>query len=327
MNHEIYDSCPPGERRCRAAAPPGDCPDLRINDNASLRFDAALAMLAIVALLMVVATVGRAAEPPAAQSARTIVFLGGAKTHGPGAHEHLRGVQLLKQCVETAENVPPVKTRIYLDAWPTDDGELDRAATIVLMWEGWGQHLVHRRNAAKVQRLDELFKRGTGLVCFHAATAVEDNVESYLLDWTGGNKKIGYSLHPMARNIDVALAAPEHPICQGVRPMRFAEEEFYCKIFFRPGDQRVTPLLTAMLPPGQPQKQVIGWACQRADGGRAFACTGPHYHASFQDDDFRRLVLNAILWTAKIDVPEGGVRSSVSSDDFRPATPRKPAKQ
>ena len=149
-----------------------------------------------------------------------------------------------------------------------------------------------------------------GLVCFHAATAVEDAVEGQFLDWVGGNKKIGYSLHPMARNISLALPSAEHPVCRGVQPMKFLEEEFYCKILFRPGDKRITPILTAGPPPERPEVQVVGWTCERAGGGRAFACTGPHYHASFQNDGFRRLALNAILWTAKIDVPEGGVRSS-----------------
>jgi type 1 glutamine amidotransferase len=252
----------------------------------------------------------RAAEPESGRLAKTIVLFGGVKTHGPGEHEHLKGAQLLKTCIETASNVPQVKTLIYLDTWPEDPSELDSAATIVLMWEGWEQHLVSRRSAEKARKLEQLMKRGVGWVCFHAATAVENGVEHYYLDWVGGNKKAGYSLHPMARNISLALPAPGHPVCRGVRPMTFPEEEFYCKLLFRAGDKRITPILTAMLPPEQPERQVVGWVCERADGGRAFACTGPHYHASFRNDDFRRLALNAILWTAKIEVPEGGVQSS-----------------
>jgi type 1 glutamine amidotransferase len=247
----------------------------------------------------------------------TIVFFGGCKTHAPGAHEHLRGAQLMKQCLDTAPDIPRLRTRIYLDTWPQDPGELDDAATIVLTWEGWGAHLVNARHPERAQKLDQLMKRGVGLVCFHAATAVEKNVESYYLDWVGGNKSPDYSLHPMARGIDVALADPQHVICRGVGPMRFAEEEFYCKILFRPGDQRVRPILTALLPPERPEQQIIGWAVERADGGRAFACTGPHYHASFRNEDLRRLALNAILWTAKIEVPRGGVQSTVSPEDFR----------
>lgn len=247
----------------------------------------------------------------------TIVFFGGCKTHPPGAHEHLRGAQLLKRCLDTAPGLPRLQTRVYLDAWPEDARELDSAATIVLTWEGWNLHLVNAREREPLQKLDQLMKRGVGLVCFHAATAVEKNVEASYLEWVGGNKSPDYSLHPMARKLEVTLAAPEHALCRGVRPMKFAEEEFYCKILFRPGDQRVQPILTALLPPERPEKQIVGWATERADGGRAFACTGPHYHASFQNEDLRRLALNAILWTAKLDVPRGGVRSTVSPADFQ----------
>jgi type 1 glutamine amidotransferase len=249
-------------------------------------------------------------EPVPDQPSKTIVFFGGVKTHGAGEHEHLKAAQLLKQCLETAANVPRVKTQIYLDAWPKNPADLDTAAAIVLTWEGWDAHLVSRRNPEKVRKLDQLMKRGVGLVCFHAATAVEDDVEEKYLDWVGGNKKIGYSLHPMARNLALALSTPGHPLCRGVKPMQFPEEEFYCNILFRAGDKRTTPILTAMLPPERPEKQVVAWACERADGGRAFACTGPHYLASFRNDDLRRLALNAILWTAKIEVPEGGVSSA-----------------
>ena len=97
--------------------------------------------------------------------------------------------------------------------------------------------------------------------------------------------------------------------------MSFDSEEFYCKIYFRPGDQRITPILTTMLPPAAPERQVVGWACERADGGRGFGCTGPHFHANFGNDSLRRLVLNAILWTARLEVPQGGVQSQLPKED------------
>jgi type 1 glutamine amidotransferase len=251
----------------------------------------------------------RGGEPKASAPAKRIVFFGGVKTHPPGAHEHLEAAKFLQRSIDTAANIPPVETSIYLDSWPQNPAELDSAATIVLTWEGWDRHLVSSRNPDKVRKLDQLMRQGVGLVCLHAATAVEDDVEKYFLDWLGGNKKPQYSEHWMARSLDVALAAPEHPICRGVRPMSFPAEEFYSRIFFRPHDPRVTPILTALLPPAQPAPQIVGWTCQRADGGRGFACTGPHFHASFGNEDFRRLVLNAILRTAKIEVPQGGVQS------------------
>jgi len=272
-----------------------------------------LSCLLLVALLWSSALVGGTpgAEPKAGSPARKIVFFGGAKTHPPGAHEHLEGAKLLKRCIDTAAKVPRLQTSIHLDSWPQDPAELEGVATIVLTWEGWDRHLVSSRHAERVRKLDQLMRHGVGLVCLHAATAVEDDVEKYFLDWLGGNKKPKYSEHWMTQRLEVALAAPAHPICRGVRPMRFPAEEFYSRIFFRPDDPRVTPILTAMLPPDRPAPQIVGWTCERASGGRGFACTGPHFHASFANDDFRRLVLNAILWTARIEVPQGGVQSTL----------------
>jgi hypothetical protein len=50
-------------------------------------------------------------------------------------------------------------------------------------------------------------------------------------------------------------------------------------------------------------KQHVAWACERADGGRGFGFTGGHYHQGWANNDQRKLVLNAILWTAKAKIP------------------------
>ena len=47
----------------------------------------------------------------------------------------------------------------------------------------------------------------------------------------------------------------------------------------------------------------------RRDGGRGFGFTGGHFHWNWGHDEFRQLVLNAIVWAAKAEVPEGGVPS------------------
>jgi hypothetical protein len=78
---------------------------------------------------------------------------------------------------------------------------------------------------------------------------------------------------------------------------------------------------------------VVAWAHERADGGRGFGFTGAHYHANWGHEDFRRLVLNAIVWLAKMEVPAGGVASRVTPEDLaanldpKPATKAKGAKK
>jgi hypothetical protein len=57
------------------------------------------------------------------------------------------------------------------------------------------------------------------------------------------------------------------------------------------------------------KRQTMMWAVERADGGRGVGFTGGHWHRNWAIADFRRVVLNAIAWTAKVEVPEAGVTS------------------
>ena len=236
-------------------------------------------------------------------STRKIVFIGGADTHGPGAHAHKAGATLLKQWVDTSEDFRGIATALYLDRLPEDLAELDDAAAIVLMWEGWEQHLFQAKNVAVMNKFGQLMQRGVGLMCLHAATAVGDDAEKEFLKWSGGNKKRDYSIHPMESDPGLSIVTPEHPICLGVKPMRFEREEFYRRILFDESAGKVTPILTASSPVGKPADQVVAWAFERTGGGRTFCSTGPHFHDSFQNDDFRRLIMNAIRWIANKENP------------------------
>jgi hypothetical protein len=99
----------------------------------------------------------------------------------------------------------------------------------------------------------------------------------------------------------------------------------------------VTPILSAVAPEsttqrgegshsGNPEQkrevleekkpQHTAWAVQREDGGRGFGFTGGHFHKGWANDDQRKLVLNAILWTAKAEIPTDGVNSKVTDDEI-----------
>ena len=51
------------------------------------------------------------------------------------------------------------------------------------------------------------------------------------------------------------------------------------------------------------------WAVERKDSGRGVGFTGGHWHRNWAIDDFRRTVLNAIVWVAGGKVPDSGVKS------------------
>jgi type 1 glutamine amidotransferase len=84
------------------------------------------------------------------------------------------------------------------------------------------------------------------------------------------------------------------------------KEEFYYNIRFRPNDARVTPIVRTR-PPGETQDYTVGWAVERANGGRGFGFTGGHFFDNWWLADFRKLILNAIVWTSGMEVPAGGV--------------------
>ena len=58
------------------------------------------------------------------------------------------------------------------------------------------------------------------------------------------------------------------------------------------------------------------WAVERPDGGRGVGFTGGHYHRNWATDDFRKVVLNALVWLVKLDVPAEGVVSRVTEAEM-----------
>jgi hypothetical protein len=93
----------------------------------------------------------------------------------------------------------------------------------------------------------------------------------------------------------------------------------------------VTALATAMLPPESPKREVVAWGVERRDGGRGVGIVMPHFYKNWANEDLRRFILNAVVWTAKRDVPAGGVRTpgpdltafAPGSVEPKPRTPKR----
>ena len=60
--------------------------------------------------------------------------------------------------------------------------------------------------------------------------------------------------------------------------------------------------------------EALMWAVERPDGGRGFGFTGGHYHRNWQDDEFRKTILNALCWISKVEVPKEGIVSAAVDD-------------
>ena len=87
-------------------------------------------------------------------------------------------------------------------------------------------------------------------------------------------------------------------------PWTYDSEEFFFKETM-PTDLRRTPLLSVTRPTGD-DAEVVSWAVERQGGGRGFVFTGSDFHKNMEIEQHRRILLNGILWAAKIEVPQGG---------------------
>jgi type 1 glutamine amidotransferase len=266
----------------------------------------------------------------AAAADKKIVFVAGKPSHGPAQHEHNAGCLLLKKCLDA---VPGVKTDIHLNGWPEDEKFFDGADAIVLYMDGGEGHPLLQGD--RLQKMGERMKKGVGLACIHYATEpTKEKGEKEFLDWIGGAFEVNWSVNP---HWDAEFTKlPQHPVTRGVQPFKILDE-WYFHLRFPEGMKGVTPILSAVATPdtmsrpdgthsGNPavreavkqgEPQTVAWARQRPDGGRGFGFTGAHFHNNWGNENFRKLVLNAIVWIAKADVPANGIECAVTEEDLQ----------
>ena len=281
-----------------------------------------------------------------AQDKAKVVFISGKPSHGPMAHEHRAGNMILADALNRSDlNVEGIVVPHY--GYPKDTSILEDASTIVIFCTGHQGHVLN----AHLDEFDALMKKGIGVVMIHWATEAEKGEPGKrFLEWMGGFCDLDWSVNPhWAPNFK---DFPDHPIANGIQPFS-VNDEWYYHMRFTKDMKGVTPILSDLPPErtlsrpdgarsGNPdvrkavaagEKQHVAWAYQREDGGRGFGFTGAHNHASWQDENFRKVMLNAILWTANVEVPRNGCPSpSVSDaqlkknvDDKKPRRRKNPA--
>ena len=59
------------------------------------------------------------------------------------------------------------------------------------------------------------------------------------------------------------------------------------------------------------------WSVERKDGGRGIGFTGGHFHKNWGNVNYRKLVMNGIVWLVGLEVPKNGIESKVSEEDLK----------
>lgn len=247
---------------------------------------------------------------------KKVIFLPGRQSHGWSGHAYTADCKLFARILN--ENVSGIEATVIEGGWPKDTRVLEGAAAIVIGCDG--NSLIGAESNWKA--LNAIAVKGTGLAFIHYSLDPGKQYGKYLRDWIGGYYEQHWSVNPFWHAEFKTL--PEHPVTRGVRPFA-VHDEWYYHMRFVEQMKGVTPLLTAV-PPDSTRKRPDGphsnnptvrarlgkpehvaWTYERPDGGRGFGCTGGHTHWVYAQNDFRKLMLNAICWIAKVDVPAGGV--------------------
>jgi type 1 glutamine amidotransferase len=220
----------------------------------------------------------------AAQPLRVFIR-GGAKTHGPNAHEHERFLNDWKVLL----NERGIKTD-GAKAWP-DAEQLSNTDVLVMYAQDGG-------NAAPEQKenLAKFTKRGGGIVVIH--TAAVSNDPAWWKSVIGGawvQGKTKWREGPMELHFsETGKPGGPHPITLGAVDFKM-DDEIYYNLDMSP-DVRV--LAESDTGDGTPKVQAQMWTYEK-DNYRAFVTLPGHLYSTFQMPNYRPILLRGICWAGK----------------------------
>lgn len=264
-----------------------------------------------------------------AADSKNIILIAGKPSHGPGDHEFNAGSLLLSQCLNA---LPGIHAEVHNMGWPKDESVFDKADAVLIYADGGSRHPAIQ--AERLALIDRLVEKGVGIGCAHYGVEVPKGDPGEALHrWIGGYYEHLYSCNPMWT--PEFLTFPDHPVANGVQPFK-ALDEWYFNMRWTEGMKGVTPILVAKpsddvrdgpyVYPKGPYPHIAGakgrdetmmWVLERENGGRGFGFTGGHKHANWGNENYRKVVLNGLLWIAKAEVPEDGAPSTVTDDELK----------
>lgn len=274
------------------------------------------------------------------KASKKIVLMAGKPSHPPRMHEFNAGVQLLAKCLK---DVPGIRAEVVLNGWPKDESIFEDAAAVIFYMDGGKGHEAVQEEGRRLKMIDQWVQKGVGIGCMHyGVEIIPDQAGVQFKRWIGGYYENMFSCNPIWE--PQFNAFPNHPIARGVKPFQ-SKDEWYFNMRFvsdAPGNAdadwggtKFVPILVAspaddvrdgpyVYPKGpyahiesnKGRAEAMMWSIERADGGRGFGFTGGHFHDNWGNDNFRKVVLNALLWSAHVYIPENGVESKVSSEEL-----------
>lgn len=171
------------------------------------------------------------------------------------------------------------------------------AYDVVVLYDMW-----QKIDEATQANFLRLLKDGKGLVVLHHAIADYNDWDKYaqvigakyyLKDTVVNGEKKVRSLWKHGVTLTVKVADPSHPVTRGLSDFQI-QDETYNLFDVSPS---VKPLLTTAEPTSGP---MIGWTKEQDQSRIVYIQLG-HDHLAYENPNYRKLVHQAIQWTARRD--------------------------
>lgn len=263
------------------------------------RLGAVPLMLASLLILVLAAKVSAAGSGP-----RRLLIVGqGPDGHPPTTHEFMAGARVLAELLKPAKDLQATVVDA-VEPWPDGPKLIDQADGIVLLVTQGAQwmQIEPQRQAA----LKRLAARGGAITALHWSVGAKDaqyiQGQLDLLGATRGGPQRKYLVLPT----ELKRVAPAHPILTGLGDIKVYDEIYYA-LDRVPGIQ---PLFTARI---DGKDEMAAWCWERPDAGRSFGFVGLHFHSNWQLPEYRRFVVQGVLWSLKLPIPTGGVNVDIDA--------------
>ena len=277
------------------------------------------------ALCLIVATHSEVTAEDATK--HKIILVAGeiAKVDTAGHHDYLAGCECLQVLLQQTTGVETIRID---NGWPESESTFDGASSVVFYTDGGGKQ-AFLDSPQRIAKLQSLADAGVGIVMIHQAVDFPDTFVEQGRSWLGGvyqKNKSGRGHWPSS-HIDF----PSHPISNGVTPWQI-NDGWLNDIQFVEGMQGITPLVWSGKDVEESRagldNHIVAWTYDRPAGGRSFSFSGLDAHAAWEFPGMRQLVINGILWSAIVSIPEKGAPCQIDQKDLEAMmTPRKSKKQ
>lgn len=232
---------------------------------------------------------------------RLLIVCQGPDGHPKNTHEFFAGASVLHELLKPYKDITASVVRGD-EPWTEGPELIEKADGIVLfVTQGarWMQMAPERFAALK-----RLAARGGAIVAIHwSVGAIEGKYIQGQLDLLGATRG-GPQRKYRELQTELRLVDSHHPILRGVADIKVFDEMYYSL------DQvsGIKPLLTSNI---DGKDEMVGWCWERPDKGRSFGFVGLHFHADWQIPDYRRFVVQGVLWSLRHPIPSGGINVEI----------------